>query len=37
MKSETNRLILRRFSDKDLNDLFEYISNEEVVTMVNGS
>lgn len=28
---ETERLILRRFSEDDLNDLFEYLSDDEVV------
>lgn len=28
---ETDRLILRRFNEEDLNDLFEYLSCEEVV------
>lgn len=31
MITETERLILRRFSKEDLNDLFEYLSDEEVV------
>ena len=28
---ETERLILRRFREKDLDDLYEYLSDEEVV------
>lgn len=28
---ETNRLIIRRYSENDLNDLYEYLSDEDVV------
>ena len=28
---ETNRLILRRYCENDLEDLYEYLSDEEVV------
>ena len=28
---ETNRLILRRYREEDLRDLYEYLSDEEVV------
>lgn len=28
---ETERLILRRYTESDLQDLYEYLSNEEVV------
>lgn len=31
MIAETDRLILRRFKKSDLNDLYEYLSDEEVV------
>lgn len=31
MKIETDRLVLRRFSEKDLMDLFEYLSDPDVV------
>ena len=31
MLLETNRLILRRFTADDLNDLYEYLSDAEVV------
>lgn len=31
MMTETNRLILRRYTSDDLSDLYEYLSDEEVV------
>ena len=31
MITETERLILRRYAKSDLEDLYEYLSNEEVV------
>lgn len=32
IKAETERLILRRYKEHDLDDLFEYLSDKEVVT-----